>query len=130
MIKTSPPCHGIAGCSMYRVESKRGCRSRTTRSGRRDLINPLVPRMPAFATVGRRQPSMNTVTIWLGELGLGQYATVFAENAVDATVLPDLNEADLEKMGIPLGHRKRMLKAIVALRAGAEVQADPAPAGP
>ena len=54
---------------------------------------------------------------WLSDLGLGQYETLFADNAVDSEVLPDLDEADLEKLGLPLGHRKRMLKAIAALRA-------------
>jgi len=58
-----------------------------------------------------------TVAAWLDELGLGQYASVFAENAVDISVLPDLNEVDLEKLGVALGHRKRMLRAIAALPA-------------
>ena len=37
---------------------------------------------------------------------------VFRENAVEADILPDLTEADLEKIGLPLGPRKRLLKAI------------------
>ncbi len=55
------------------------------------------------------------VANWLDELGLGEYAATFAENAIDADVLSDLTEADLEKIGVKLGHRKKLLKAIAAL---------------
>ena len=37
---------------------------------------------------------------WLGRQGLGQYAQTFAENHIDYSVLPDLTEDDLEKLGI------------------------------
>jgi class 3 adenylate cyclase/predicted ATPase len=52
---------------------------------------------------------------WLQTNGLGQYAQTFAENHIDYAVLPDLTENDLEKLGIPLGHRKKLLRAIDAL---------------
>jgi len=52
---------------------------------------------------------------WLRGLGLGQYETTFRENGIDADVLPDLTDADLEKLGVLLGHRKRLLKAIASL---------------
>jgi class 3 adenylate cyclase/predicted ATPase len=52
---------------------------------------------------------------WLGRQGLGQYAQTFAENHVDYSVLSDLTEDDLEKLGIPLGHRKKLLRAIDAV---------------
>lgn len=51
---------------------------------------------------------------WLRNLGLGQYEPAFLANAIDIDVLPELTEADLEKMGIPLGDRKRLMKAIGA----------------
>ena len=51
---------------------------------------------------------------WLRNLGLGQYEVAFGENAIDAEVLPDLNDSDLAQLAIPLGHRKRLLKAIAA----------------
>ena len=54
------------------------------------------------------------VNEWLEELGLGQYADAFEENAIDAEVLPELTDLDLEKMGVKLGHRKKLLKAISA----------------
>src|SRR6478672_11420993 len=55
---------------------------------------------------------------WLGRHGLGQYAKTFAENNIDYSVLPDLTENDLEKLGVSsLGHRKKLLRAIEALTA-------------
>src|ERR1700733_7083849 len=52
---------------------------------------------------------------WLRGLGLGQYEATFRESEIDAEVLPDLTEGDLNQLGVPLGHRKRLLKAIAAL---------------
>src|SRR6516225_1539070 len=56
---------------------------------------------------------------WLHNLGLEQYEAIFRENAIDSDVLPELSEGDLEKLGIPLGDRKRLIKAIRALVANA-----------
>jgi class 3 adenylate cyclase len=52
---------------------------------------------------------------WLRGLGLERYEQAFRENAIDAEVLAALNDADLEKLGVLLGHRKRLLKAIAEL---------------
>ena len=52
---------------------------------------------------------------WLRGLGLGQYEATFRESEIDAEVLLELTESDLSQLGVPLGHRKRLLKAIVAL---------------
>ena len=49
---------------------------------------------------------------WLRKLGLGQYEPAFVENAIDSDVLSELTEDDLEKLGIPLGDRKRLIRAI------------------
>jgi hypothetical protein len=49
---------------------------------------------------------------WLRTLGLGRYEATFRDSEIDADVLPDLTDLDLEKLGMPLGHRKRLLKAI------------------
>ncbi len=54
---------------------------------------------------------------WLAKHGLDRYARTFAENNIDLSVLPDLTEGDLEKLGVSLGHRKTMLRAITALKA-------------
>ena len=53
---------------------------------------------------------------WLRGLSLERYAGAFRDNAIELEVLPDLSEADLEKLGVLLGHRKIMLRAIAALR--------------
>lgn len=55
------------------------------------------------------------ISAWLRELGLERYADAFEANAIDHEVLPDLTEADLEKLGVPLGHRKKLLRAIADL---------------
>ena len=60
---------------------------------------------------------------WLRSLGLGQYEALFRENDIDAEVLSDLTDGDFEKIGVSLGHRKRLLKAVAAL-------AGPAPGSP
>ena len=52
---------------------------------------------------------------WLRSLGLGQYEATFRESEIDADILPELTDQDLEKLGIPLGNRKRLLKAIADL---------------
>lgn len=55
------------------------------------------------------------VGAWLHGLGLGQYEGTFRESEIEADVLPELTESDLEKLGLPLGPRKRVLKAIANL---------------
>src|SRR4051812_25590476 len=55
---------------------------------------------------------------WLRNLGLERYEPVFIENAIDSDVLAELTEGDLEKLGIPMGDRKRLAKAARAMIAG------------
>jgi hypothetical protein len=43
---------------------------------------------------------MQKIAEWLAELGMSEYAQRFAENRIDLSVLPDLSDQDLEKMGI------------------------------
>ena len=71
---------------------------------------------------------MPKIDQWLEELGLGRYAAVFADNDIDFDVLPDLNDKDLAALGVSLGHRKKLLRAIAALgEATVETAAPPAP---
>ena len=49
---------------------------------------------------------------WLQKLGMSEYARLFAENRIDVSVLPDLTDQDLEKMGVVLGDRRKILRAI------------------
>jgi len=55
---------------------------------------------------------------WLESLGLQRYAPVFAENGVDIESVRLLSESDLERLGLLLGHRRRILKAIGELNDG------------
>ena len=58
------------------------------------------------------------VGAWLHGLGLGQYEQVFRDNAVDAEVLRDLGDTDLEKLGVLLGHRKSCSRPSRRCKAG------------
>jgi hypothetical protein len=55
---------------------------------------------------------MDDIRLWLDQNGLGRYAKVFAENAVDLEVLPELTEEDLKELGIPLGDRRKLQRLI------------------
>ena len=57
---------------------------------------------------------------WLRKLGLEHYEAAFRENKIDDTVLPSLTAEDLKDLGVGfVGHRRKLLDAIAALRAGA-----------
>jgi class 3 adenylate cyclase len=49
---------------------------------------------------------------WLEAQGLGQYSRIFADNDIDLDVLVDLTDGDLEKLGLSLGHRRKLLRAL------------------
>jgi class 3 adenylate cyclase len=68
--------------------------------------------------------AMRQITDWLEELGMPEYALRFVENRIDLGVLPDLTDQDLEKLGVLLGDRRKMLRAISEL---AEAQGAIAP---
>ena len=66
---------------------------------------------------------------WLRDLGLGQHESAFRANDVDAQVLPRLTAEDLISIGVTsVGHRRRLLDAIVALGAEAPPATVPIPA--
>src|SRR3954449_10788237 len=59
------------------------------------------------------------VGTWLRRLGLGQYEQTFRDHDVDAAVLPELTADDLIGLGVTsIGHRRKLLAAVAALRAG------------
>ena len=58
---------------------------------------------------------MMGIAQWLEGLGLGRYATAFKANDIEWGTLRDLTEEDFEKLGVSLGHRKKLLRAIAAL---------------
>ena len=63
---------------------------------------------------------MQQIAEWLEKLGMSEYAQRFAENKIDVSVLRHLTDQDLKDIGVPLGHRRKMLAAI------SEVAADTA----
>ena len=58
---------------------------------------------------------MQQIGDWLAKLGLSEYADRFAENGIDFSVLPDLTDQDLKEIGVILGHRRKILRAIADL---------------
>jgi class 3 adenylate cyclase/predicted ATPase len=63
---------------------------------------------------------------WLRSLGLERYEGVFHENAIGSDVLHELTDQDLEKLGVLLGDRRRLLRAIAALNDGTSPPGAPA----
>ena len=59
-----------------------------------------------------RSKAIQTVEDWLSQLGLGKYREAFVQNDVDLRALPHVTEADLQELGVSLGHRKIILAAI------------------
>ena len=55
------------------------------------------------------------VSTWLQGLGLERHEAAFRDNSVDIFVVRELNENDLENSTLPLGDRKRVLRAIANL---------------
>ena len=72
---------------------------------------------------------MQQIADWLEKLGMSEYAQRFAENAIDFSVLSDLTDQDLEKLGVLLGHRRKLLRAIANLE-GFEKGAPAVPVAP
>ena len=72
---------------------------------------------------------------WLQSLGLERYEQAFRDNEIDVQVLPNLTGEDLKELGVStVGHRRRLLDAIAALRTGTpsthEAAVTTLPAGP
>jgi hypothetical protein len=66
---------------------------------------------------------MQEIAEWLEELGMSEYAQRFVENRIDFSVLPDLTDQDLKDIGVVLGDRRKILRAI------ARFDAEPEPMG-
>src|SRR5262249_13714351 len=70
------------------------------------------------------------VAEWLASIGLSEYAQRFADNAIDLSVVRDLTEQDLKDLGVLLGHRRKILRAIAELPAAlapTETATEPVP---
>jgi class 3 adenylate cyclase len=66
------------------------------------------------------------ISEWLEKLGMSEYAQRFAENDIDASVLPHLTDQSLKELGVSLGHRLKILAAVQEL--GGPTPASPQPA--
>src|SRR5215831_16689654 len=55
---------------------------------------------------------MQQIADWLKKLGMPEYAERFTANDIEIDILPELTDHDLEGLGISLGHRRRILRAI------------------
>ncbi len=62
---------------------------------------------------------------WLGGIGLEQYAQTFRDNAIDADVLRDLTDEHLRELGLPLGARLKLLRAVAAIGTGEQLEPRP-----
>jgi class 3 adenylate cyclase len=69
---------------------------------------------------------MDQIADWLEKLGLGQYAQRFVENDISFSVLPDLTDQDLKEIGVSLGHRRQLLRAIAELPSHEKIAPKPA----
>ena len=78
-----------------------------------ELIN-VYSLLPWTKTQPRRTlvAAMQQIADWLKKLGMPEYAQRFAENGIEIDVLSELTDQDLEELGVSLGHRRRMLRAI------------------
>ncbi len=65
---------------------------------------------------------MSSLRQWLAVHGLAEHADLLERNDVELDLLPQLNELDLEKLGLSLGQRKRMMRAFASLGASAAAQ--------
>ena len=73
---------------------------------------------------------MQQIADWLEKLGMSEYAQCFAENRIDLSVLPELTDQHLKDLGIALGDRLKMLRAIRELSNAAAPTPEPPPAQP
>ena len=62
---------------------------------------------------------------WLRGIGLEQYAQTFRDNTIDADVLRDLTDDHLRELGLPLGARLKLLRAIATLGTSEQPPASP-----
>jgi len=62
---------------------------------------------------------MQQIADWLQKLGLSEYAQRFAENDIDIEVLSELTDTDFDRLGVSIGHRRKLLKALAAAVAAA-----------
>jgi len=64
----------------------------------------------------RGSAAVQEIGDWLEKLGMPEYTQRFVENGIDFAVLHDLTDQDLKDIGVLLGHRRKLLRAIAELK--------------
>jgi class 3 adenylate cyclase/predicted ATPase len=77
---------------------------------------PRLSRSRPGGAVARGAPQTFRLRQWLRTIDLDQYASLLAEHDIDDETVAELTESDLEKLGISVGHRKKIIKAMAAYR--------------
>jgi class 3 adenylate cyclase len=72
---------------------------------------------------------VTAIQAWLERFGLAKYAPVFAEHEITLEMLPDLTEADIDRLALPTGPRRRLMIAVQALGAATRAERSTQPAG-
>jgi class 3 adenylate cyclase/predicted ATPase len=73
---------------------------------------------------------VSTIAQWLASLGMAEYTERFAKDDIDFDVLGDLTDQDFDRLGVSVGHRRRMLKAMRERGGSAPATPQIDPAGP
>ena len=73
----------------------------------------------------RRCAAVQEIAHWLDKLGMSEYTERFAENDIDASVLPHLTDQSLKELGVSLGHRLKILAAIRELSGPTPAASEP-----
>ena len=66
------------------------------------------------AQIAANPQEVNTedLGVWLKSIRMGKYLDLFVANEIDVDVLTELTDDDLKELEIPLGSRRRLLKAV------------------
>jgi SAM domain (Sterile alpha motif) len=54
------------------------------------------------------------ISEWLEKLGMSEYAERLVNNDIDIGVLGELTDTDFDRLGVSIGHRRKLLKALAA----------------
>jgi class 3 adenylate cyclase/predicted ATPase len=68
---------------------------------------------------------MQQIAEWLEKLGMSEYAELFVANRIDLSVLPELTDQDLKELGIVLGDRRKILRAIAGHKSSETIAPNP-----
>jgi hypothetical protein len=72
-------------------------------------------------------PATKDISEWLEKIGMSEYAQRFAENDVDIEVLGELTDTDFDRLGVSIGHRRKLLRAVAARLSTPTITESPPP---